>query len=337
MIPDHRLRLAFTLTLTIAPAAACVAHAQQGAAGGLPASAVMARGGIDGWQSRGGVVGPWWSGSSAGAVAPAADGGFWFGWPGLGFGGSQGATRGMGMNAPSVTTMPGAAGTVSSSRLVPFVTGVVPVVGSGAPLLPSTTAATLPWSAPPGMLPSTRLSPFAPGPVAASGGVIPARPSSPGGRARAQRLVTAGDRRLLEDDDGPLVARAALGDYRAAARSAQDDPDIQIRLAILHQAIGQSRDADRAIARATQIDGRLAATLDPVPPDAAGFHASAPPGIPAVMARGLAILREIAAADERPAGAPSPAPVLEWLEAAWNDRLERAVAAPVLRADRPAP
>lgn len=225
---------------------------------------------------------------------------------------------------------------VSSSRLVPFVTGVVPVVGTGAPLVPSTTAATLPWSSPPGPRTLTCPPSLVPGPVAASGGAIPARPSSPGGRVRAQRLVGAGDRRLLEGGDGPVVSRAALGDYRAAARSAQDDADIQIRLAILHQALGQRRDADRAIARATQIDGRLATTLDAVPPDAAGFHASAPPGIPAVMARGLAILREIAAADEQPVVAPAPAPVLEWLEAAWSERLGRAAADPVARADRPA-
>lgn len=224
MTPDHRFRLAFTLVLTIAVAAASVSHAQQGVAGGLPASAVMARGGTDGWQSRGGVVGPWWSGSSAGAPPPAADGGFWFGWPGLGFGGSQGSARGLGMQAPSVTTTPGAAGMVSSSRLVPFVTGVVPVVGTGAPLVPSTTAATLPWSSPPGPRTLTCPPSLVPGPVAASGGAIPARPSSPGGRVRAQRLVGAGDRRLLEGGDGPVVSRAALGDYRAAAQSARTTP-----------------------------------------------------------------------------------------------------------------
>ena len=72
------------------------ALAQQAPSAPLPASAVMARGVSDGWQSQGGVVGPWWSGSGAAAQPPAANGGFWFGFPGLGFGGSQGSTRSLG-------------------------------------------------------------------------------------------------------------------------------------------------------------------------------------------------------------------------------------------------
>ena len=296
----------------------------------LPASAVMARGGGDSWQSHGGVVGPWWSGSGAGIQPPAADGGFWFGFPGLGFGGSQGSTRSLGGLGPTLTTTPGAGGMVSSGRLTPFVTGVIPVVGSGH-------AATMPGQGfIPSALPPTQISAAAPAPAARTGRLpAPAavvRPSTPASRARAGRFVDAGDRHLLDGVDGPAAARAALAEYRAAGRFAQDDCDILIRQAILHGALGQPDAADRAIERATQIDGRLAAPLDATVPLAAWPAGPTRDAVPAVAARGEAILRGVAArADAAGASAAPGLAVLGWLEASWTSRWSGMATEPVAR------
>jgi len=288
------------------------ALAQQAPSAPLPASAVMARGVSDGWQSQGGVVGPWWSGSGAAAQPPAANGGFWFGFPGLGFGGSQGSTRSLGGIGSTLTTTPGAAGMVSSGRLIPFVTGVIPVVGSGpaaAAPVPGTGQAILPsqrlWATPQAVT-------TAPSPPAAA---APIRPSTPASRARARRFVAAGDKHLLGPGDGPIAARAALDDYRAAGRFAQDDCDIQIRQAILHVALGQPEAANRVLVRATQIDGRFAASQE------AATAAGSGPHLPVAAVRGEAILREITAAGGA-ADAPARA-VLDWLEAAWKDHWSR--------------
>lgn len=291
--------------------------------GPLPASAVMARGAGDGWQSQGGVVGPWWSGSGAGVQPPAADGGFWFGFPGLGFGGSQGSTRSLGGVGSTLTTTPGADGMISSGRLIPFVTGVIPVVGSG-----SSAPAVWPGSGPM-MPPSTR--PMAPRPATLnvpSQTQPPIRPSTPGSRARAQKLVAAGDRQLLSAGDGPTAAKAALDEYRAAARFAQDDCDILIRQAILHVALGQPDATERAIARAVLIDGRLAEPLSSA--SATGTeHANQPPVlVPAVAARGEAILGDLADSLGEPLAADAPAQaVLDWLAAAWKTHWSASAAA----------
>jgi len=303
------------------------ALAQQAPTAPLPASAVMARGVGDGWQSRGGVVGPWWSGSGAGAQPPAADGGFWFGFPGLGFGGSQGSSRSLGGVGSTLTTTPGADGMISSGRLIPFVTGVVPVVGNGPPPL-----ATLPGTGQAGF-PSARLwaTPqavtTAPSPPAAAS---PIRPSTPASRARARRLVATGDEHLLEAGDGPTAARAALDDYRSAGRFAQDDCDILIRQAILHAALGQTDATERVIARAVQIDGRLALPLDSATAASTTPDGGPHPPVVAVAARGETLLRELAAAGDAPLAADAPArAVLDWLEAAWKGHWSRdAVPAP---------
>lgn len=272
----------------------------------LPASAVMARGAGDGWQSQGGVVGPWWTGSSAGVQPPAADGGFWFGFPGLGFGGSQGSTRSLGGVGSTLTTMPGADGMISSGRLIPFVTGVIPVVGSGSP-----TPATRPGSGPL-MLPSTRPAAQTMPPQTQP----PIRPSTPASRARARKLVAAGDRQLLSAGDGPAAARAALDEYRAAGRFAQDDCDILIRQAILHAALGQSDAAERALARAVLIDGRLAT---PRPSGEASEQSPWPGTTPAMATRGEAILCDLANSVDEPLTADGPArATLDWLAAAWQ-------------------
>ena len=315
-------------------ALACVAgrdaRSQQGMTAPLPASAVMARGAGDGWQSRGGVVGPWWTGSGAGPQPPAADGGFWFGLPGLGFGGSQGSTRSLGGVGSTLTTTPGAGGMVSSGRLTPFVTGVIPVVGSGH-------AAAMHGQGfiPPALPPTQGSAAFAApanraGRLSTPAAVI--RPSTPASRARAGRFVDAGDRHLLEGVDGPAAARAALTEYRAAGRFAQDDCDILIRQAILHGALGQSDAADRAIERATQIDGRLAAPLDATAPSAAWPAGPTRATVPAVAARGEAILREVAARDDAAGAIAAPGQaVLAWLEASWTGRWSGTAAEPADR------
>ena len=301
------------------------ALAQQPTMAPLPASSVMARGVGDGWQSQGGVVGPWWTGSGAGVQPPAADGGFWFGFPGLGFGGSQGSTRSLGSIGSTVTSTPGAAGMMSSSRLTPFVTGVIPVVGSGHPA-----AAT--WAdGEQTLLPSTRVAPpqraklVVPPPAAAA----PIRPSTPASRARARRFVAAGDGHLLGGKDGPTAARAALDDYRSAGRFAQDDCDILIRQAIIHAALGQADATERVIARAVQLDGRLAAPVALTSAADASQVAPSPAPVPAVAARGESLLRELAASGDIPLAADAPArAVLDWLEAAWRGHWSAAAKRP---------
>ena len=332
---DAGMRIARQLPVSCLFAAlACVAgrdaRSQQGMTAPLPASAVMARGTGDGWQSRGGVVGPWWTGSGVGPQPPAADGGFWFGLPGLGFGGSQGSTRNLGGVGSTLTTTPGAGGMVSSGRLTPFVTGVIPVVGSGH-------AAAMPGQGfVPSAPPATQLSApsRAPANRAArlSSPAVVVRPSTPASRSRAQRFVDAGDRHLLADVDGPTAARAALVEYRAAARFAQDDCDILIRQAILHAALGQPDAADRAIERATHIDGRLAAPLDATAPSAAWPAGPTRATVPAVAARGEAILREVAARDDAAGAIAAPGlAVLAWLEASWKSRWSGTAMEPAAR------
>jgi hypothetical protein len=310
----------------LAGGANCDAWAQQPAP--LPASAVMARGAGTGWQSQGGVVGPWWSGSTAGVQPPAADGGFWFGFPGLGFGGSQGSTRSLGGVGSTLTSMPGTDGMLSSGRLTPFVTGVVPVVGSGPQViatLPVTGQAVFPSarrSGPP-RSGSLGMPPVPPTPA-------PIRPSTPASRARARRFMAAGDQHLRDDVDGPTAARAALDDYRAAGRFAQDDCDIQIRQAILHVALGQPEAADRALTRVRQIDSRFAASLDAATTAAGtGPNGDPHPPVAAVAARGEAILREIASMGVEPPAADAAArSPLDWLEAAWKSHWSAAAAKP---------
>ncbi len=296
------------------------AFSQQGITNSMPASAVMNRSGSDGWQSQGGVVGPWWTGSSTAATPPVGSGGFWFGMPGLGFGGSQGSTRGMGAMAPSVTTTNGATGFLSSSRLTPFVSGVVPVVGTGyqptqampSPVLTPTSTA------------YRSLSTLPAGPLRA-GYVLSPRPAPPGtitpeARDRVKNSVAAGDRHLRGIAEGPAAAKAALAEYRSAARFARDDADFEIRQAILYEALGKRRDADRAIDRAMRIDRRLAGTIETASAEAGGFLAPPEPGAPCVAVRGFAILRELQAPVEPSASESPSSPVIDWLSEAWARR-----------------
>lgn len=300
------------------------AVAQYGVSQGLPASAVMAHGVHDGWHSQGGVVGPWWTGSGSAAQPPATNGGFWFGFPGLGFGGSQGSTSGMNSFGSSVTTMQGGSGMVSSSRLIPFVTGVVPVVGNGYPVTPVTTGFGLDAARPPILvtLPPVRPQfPMAGSHTRSTG--MSSRPSTPEARHIATEIVTASDLILQASSDCPATAKALLRDYRSAARFASDDADIEIRIAMLHEALGKRRDADRAIARAKGIDRRLAESITSEPADAGGFLAPSPEGIPVIAVRGFLILDEIAhfigAADATEPSGEQP-PVVAWLSEAWARR-----------------
>lgn len=305
--------------------AARPAWSQYGVTQSLPASAVIMNGGSDGFHSRGGVVGPWWSGSATGAMPPAADGGFWFGTPGLGFGGSQGSTRGMNTFAPSVTTTSGGAGMMSSSRLIPFVTGVVPLVGSGYPIEPVTTSPYLGTmhQSPPSVIPRRASSTLLPPIVPHAAPAATALPSTPQARSRAQEIVAATDQMLRDATDAGVAARSALVEYRSAMRFARDDADIEIRQAMLYEALGKRRDADRAIDRATRIDARLSRPLAQGEDDAGSFLAAAPVGQPSIVARGFVILDEIAAMAPR---SPSPSSVnerpvvVEWLFDAWARR-----------------
>jgi len=130
------------------------------------------------------------------------------------------------------------------------VTGVVPVVGHGFPQVPVTAGPVLPWAPTPSLLPRPQTGMAAGQRLPGGGGAgeaIAPRPSTPAARERARQLVAVGDLALQQGRDGPVAARAALAEYRAAGRFDQEDADIQIRQAILHQALGQGRDADRAI------------------------------------------------------------------------------------------
>jgi hypothetical protein len=52
----------------------------------------------------------------------------------LGFSLSSGSTRTLSSQAPNVTVMNGQTGTINSNQFRPFVTGIIPVVGSGTPI-----------------------------------------------------------------------------------------------------------------------------------------------------------------------------------------------------------
>lgn len=286
-----------------------VSEAQFGTAGPQAASAVIARGVSDGWRSQGGVVGPWWGGGANLAGAPAADGGFWFGWPGLGFGGTSGSTRGLGATAPSVTMMPGVPAAISATRQVPFVTGVVPVVGFAAPVVPVTMAPVIVPTAAWGFAGATPEIPAPALGVSGPGAAPVPRSAGRASRDRALGFIAAGDERLRDGGPERPALRAALAAYRRAAALVADDPDIHVRQALVHEALGESSHADRAVARAVAIDGRL---MDSPPRPVATFDPAfgdREPGAPsALVARGLAILRTIV-----PDGG-------EWLARPWLAR-----------------
>jgi hypothetical protein len=95
--------------------------------------------------------------------------------------------------------------------------------------------------------------------------------------------VDQGDRKLIASKGDREGLAAAASAYRQAAAAAKDDPDIHIRHAIALVALGRSKEADEATSRAVALDGRLSSRPEAIDP------AATPP----VVARGIAILREI--------------------------------------------
>jgi tetratricopeptide (TPR) repeat protein len=176
-----------------------------------------------------------------------------------------------------------------------------------------------------------------------SGGVMPvptvarskpAPASNAATRQRAARLVAAGDRHLATAAGDAARLRAALDAYRRAAAIARDEPDTFIRQALALEALGQAAAADKPLAQAVALDGRLAAagtgSRSDAPPDPA-FGARAA-GEPAPLAlRGQAILQQIAAAapgDDRDGRA---AEAIAWLAERWSGRWQGEAATAVVR------
>lgn len=151
----------------------------------------------------------------------------------------------------------------------------------------------------------------------------PAPVSNAATRQRAALLVAAGDRHLATAAGDATRLRAALDAYRRAAAVARDEPDTFIRQAIALEALGQTAAADKPLAQAVALDGRLAAVGSAAqpgaPPDPA-FGARAA-GEPTPLAlRGQAILQQIAAAapaDDRDGRA---AEAIAWLVERWSGR-----------------
>lgn len=326
--------------------AAAQAFGNAGYAAGYSMAGVGSHRWGSGYWSSGGVCGPWWRGGCNLAGGPAAAGGFWFGWPGLGFGGCQGASSWGGGDSVILSVPPGGGATFFSGRQVPFVTGVVPVVG-GWPMnwYPGYAVGPVGW------YPVAVPAPFGVGPRFGPAGILPflgadaggaardglaaarpavarqvaarvaPRPVNDAARRRAARLVATGDRHLRAARAGvPAGARAAVDAYRRAAAAAPDDADIRIREALALVALGDANAADVALLRATAIDGRLAAApprRGDAPPDPV-FGDRAADAAPPLAARGTAILREIGGVD---------AADVEWLAARWGERWAGAAAA----------
>lgn len=145
------------------------------------------------------------------------------------------------------------------------------------------------------------------------------RASNAASRLRAARLVAVGDRHLREAEGNPGRLRAALAAYRSAARIAADQPDTLVRQAIVLTALGDEDEANDVAAKAAAIDGRLVAVAEPPRPGLAPdpvFGERADEGLPPLVARGTAILREIGA--EAAAGEDRPA--IAWLAKRWSTR-----------------
>lgn len=156
------------------------------------------------------------------------------------------------------------------------------------------------------------------------------RASNAVARLRAARLVAVGDQHLREADGDQARLRRAVDAYRRAATIAADQPDTHVRQAIALVALGERAQADAALARAAAIDGRLAdvasrrgdVVADPV------FGGRAVGSPPPAVARGQAILRQIAAQAET---AGDAAPPIARVAARWAERFGEATAAVAVR------
>jgi hypothetical protein len=140
--------------------------------------------------------------------------------------------------------------------------------------------------------------------------------SSPSARTRGLRLVAEGDRHLADSGGKHASLLKAASAYRKAAATVKDDPDIHIRHAIALAAVGRREEADAAVKRAEAIDGRLAMGL------ADGGDPSAPSPI---VARGMAILREVGASFE--GDEPTVAETIAVLADRWTGRQSGPLAA----------
>lgn len=135
------------------------------------------------------------------------------------------------------------------------------------------------------------------------------RTSNAPARARAARIVKAGDRHLRGSLDDPRLLAKAVDAYRRAATIAGDQPDIFLRQAIALTASGKRDAAASALARAVAIDARLA--------DAAAGGGAMPPGAgagaTALDLRGAKLMERIFAAE----GAATDT---NWIARSWADR-----------------
>jgi hypothetical protein len=237
--------------------------------------------------------------------------GFSFGWPGYGFGGWAGSSAYYGTQSVYLSAPYGGGATFFSGGIVPYpvpyaVPYPVPYVapwywfGSNnrAPAVAGQALAV-------SQAPATRaIAPRPPVTLAQASPSARLRVAHPASRRRAADLVATGDRQLCEAAGDVRLLKAAAESYRRAAAAAADDPDIHIRHAIALAAAGRPADADAAAQRAVMLDGRLG----PEPGDR-GPDRAAP-----LVARGMTILREIAAAD------PAAEEPIARLAADWAQR-----------------
>ena len=217
--------------------------------------------------------------------------GGWYGGPGCGFGGWYGSPWYSGVQSVYLATPVGGGATFFSGGIVPFpvpygvpvpIVAPVPWFGNLSEPRPlrSALASTRPMTAA-----GLRQA------VAASRPTIPqlavSRPASALQRRRAAALVASGDRQL-GGGGGEAGLLAAASAYRRAVAAVGDDPDTHLRHAIALTALGRDREAAAATSRAVALDGRLA-----------DRPAERVPGQPVpVVARGAALLREIAASTD---------------------------------------
>jgi hypothetical protein len=292
------------------------------------------------WGGR--VCAPAWGGwNGVGGWPDACGGGWGFGWPRFGFGGWCGARRWACRESVYLSVPAYGNATFFSGCVSPFVTGYGPVFGGWPtnwypgyavgpygwyPYAVPAPVGVGPQFGPAGVLPflgaSTGVGPAVGGVAAVNAAprAVAARPRpavrlvNDAARRRAERLVAQGDRHLRAAQDGaPVRIRAALDAYRRAATAAPDDPDIRVREALAHVALGEANAADTALERATAIDGRLAAApprRGDLPPDPV-FGDRPADGVSPLAARGSAILREIGGAE---------AADVAWLAARWGLR-----------------
>lgn len=136
------------------------------------------------------------------------------------------------------------------------------------------------------------------------------RTSNAPSRARAARLVKAGDRHLRDAVDDPKRLAKAIDAYRRAAAIAADQPDIFLRQAIALTASGKRDAAGAALARAVAIDGRLA---DADGSRIAGLPLAVPAGVTALDVRCGKLVDRIFA-DRREAADAN------WIAKRWADR-----------------